>query len=122
MARNARPSAPYARERAARRLDLIRQQASAGIGRKVRHGPRPMGREGALEVALLAQIAPAPAAPFDRPLMAAFEVVERDGEVAGTRQRLAGVAADKAGPAGDENRLHGISCGNAGQNLRVSAR
>jgi hypothetical protein len=66
----------------------------------VHDGPRPMYCEGPLKVAFQRS-------PFDRPLMAALEVVERDGDVAGTRQCLAGVAADKAGSAGDEDGLHG---------------
>jgi hypothetical protein len=45
--------------------------------------------------------------PFDRPLVAVLEIVERDREVAGTRQCLAGVAADKAGTTGDQDGLHG---------------
>ncbi len=37
--------------------------------------------------------------------MAVLEVVERDGEIAAL-QRLAGVAADKAGPTGDQDGFH----------------
>jgi hypothetical protein len=51
---------------------------------------------------VIAQIAALQRAPFDCLLVAAFEVVERDEEVLGTRQRFAGVA-DKAGPAGDQD-------------------
>jgi hypothetical protein len=37
------------------------------------------GCEGALKVALMAAIAPFQRSPFDRPFVAALEVVERDG-------------------------------------------
>jgi hypothetical protein len=35
--------------------------------------------------------------------------LEHHRHVSGARQRLAGVAADKSGTAGDENRLHFLS-------------
>jgi hypothetical protein len=65
--------------------------------------------EGPFEVVGIAQIATLQRSPFDRPFMAALEIVERHREVPGARQCLAGVAADKAGSAGDEDGLHGAS-------------
>src|SRR5262245_457303 len=50
------------------------------------------------EVVLIAQIAALQWSPFHCPFVAALEVVERDGEIPGTRQCLAGVAADKPAP------------------------
>ena len=70
------------------------------------HRPWPVGGEGTGEVVLVAQVAAFERSPFHRPFVAALEVVERHREIAGAGERLAGVAADKSGAAGDENRLH----------------
>jgi len=41
--------------------------------------------------------------PFHRPAVAGAEIVEHDRRVAGSGQRLAGMAADITGAAGDQN-------------------
>jgi hypothetical protein len=62
-----------------------------------------------LEVVRVSQVTAFQRSPFNRSLMAVFEVVEGHRQVAGARQRLARMAAHEAG-TGDENR-HEISCG-----------
>ena len=46
---------------------------------------------------------------FTASAMAGEQVVEGDGEVAGLGQRLAGVRADIAGAAGDQDAFHSVS-------------
>jgi hypothetical protein len=43
---------------------------------------------------------------FDRPLMATFEIVERDWIIAGSSQRFACVTADEPCAARDKDVLH----------------
>ena len=54
------------------------------VGRQVHDGPRPAGLEHPLEVFLVSQVAAFQRPPFDRSLMAMFEVVEGHRYVAGT--------------------------------------
>jgi hypothetical protein len=44
--------------------------------------------------------------PFDRPVMASFEIVERYRAVSSARQRLARMATNEAGPTSYEDRCH----------------
>ena len=65
-----------------------------------------MGGEGTGEIVLIAQVSAHEGSPLDRPFVAALETVEGHRKVARAGERLAGVAADIAGAAGDEDRRH----------------
>ena len=80
--------------------------ADIGEGGEVDDRVRTMRRQHLGEAVGVEQVAALERAPLHRMGEAAREVVVGDRRVAGPRQRLAGVRADVARPAGDQDRRH----------------
>ncbi len=84
-------------------LGLPDRFADFYIAGKVDHGLRPVAREHLVEPRLVADVALLERRPLHGPLVAFLERVVTDGFVASLGQRLADVAADIAGAAGNRD-------------------
>ncbi len=76
------------------------------IGGEMHHGVRPVAADHVAQARRIRDVALLEGAPADRVRPAALEAVVGDGQVAGPGQRLAGMAADVAGAAGNEDTGH----------------
>jgi len=78
----------------------------------VHHGHGPVLRESRIQSAAVGGVAHNQRSPFDRLAVAIDEVVIDHGRIARQSQRLAGMAADVSGAAGDKDAGvgHGQSC------------
>src|SRR5690349_18155714 len=82
-----------------------------------------MPRENLLQALLVTDITAFQRSPLHRPVVPFFHRVEADGPVANLSQRLADMAADIAGPAGNEDCVRHAQNNGSGPVLRsASAR
>ena len=87
-------------------LGLPDRFADFYVAREVDHRPRPVAREHLVEPRLVADVAALQRPPLHRPVVAFLQRVVADRPVASLGQRLADVAADIAGAAGDQDCDH----------------
>src|SRR5581483_3580387 len=72
-------------------------------------GRRPPLLDDLPQIASAAQIATFQRPPFHGPFVASLQIVEGNGQEAGMRQCLTGMAANESSPAGDQDRFHGVT-------------
>src|SRR5262249_40438592 len=80
------------------------------IGSEMHNSPGPPGLESSVQVILVPDVAPLERPPFDRPIMASFEIVENNWLESATCQCFACVTSHEARAACYKDGFHKMRC------------